>query len=130
MAFAAAFMLIGILTVMRVSLVKDWQKVVEPGTPNNFLINIAPPEVPAVEEFISKRTIATEPLFGIVRGKLITVNAESLAERTKRLGTYGSEAEREFNLSWSSRVPSHNRLKKGSWWQTHHKEARNLPGFR
>ena len=129
MAFAAAFMLIGILTVMRVSLVKDWQKVVEPGTPNNFLINIAPPEVPTVEEFMSKRTIATESLFGIVRGKLITVNEESLAERTKRLGTYGSEAEREFNLSWSNRVPSHNKLEKGSWVATHHQEARNLPGF-
>ena len=117
LAFAMAFMLIGVLAVMRISLVNDWQTVIKPGTPNNFLINIAPAEVDALKQFMTKRTIDPEPFSGMVRGKLVSVNGESLIERTKRLGTYNSEAEREFNLSWSKKLPAHNLLKTGTWWQ-------------
>ena len=117
LAFAMTFMLIGVLAVMRISLVNDWQTVIKPGTPNNFLINIAPAEVDALQQFMTKRTIRPEPFSGMVRGKLVRVNGESLIERTKRLGTYSSEAEREFNLSWSSKLPTHNLLEAGTWWQ-------------
>ena len=116
LAFTMALMLFGILLVLRVSFVNDWQTRVAPDTPNHFLINIAPSEVAQLEEFFHTNQIEPVPFAGMVRGKLVRVDGEPLVERTKRLGTYDSEAEREFNLGWSDSLPQHNQLATGSWW--------------
>ena len=116
LAFSLALMLFGILLVLRTSFVSEWQSRIAPGTPNNFLINIAPVEVRQVEEFFRFNEVEPVPFAGMVRGKLTTVDGENLVARTRRLGTYNSEAEREFNLGWSDSLPEHNELVAGSWW--------------
>ena len=116
LAFTMALMLLGILLVLRISFITDLQQQVAPGTPNNFLINIAPSEVAPLQDFFHSHQVAAVPFAGMVRGKLMKVDGESLVARTKRLGTYSSEAEREFNLGWSKSLPSHNELAAGSWW--------------
>ena len=116
LAFSLALMLFGILLVLRISFVSEWQSRIAPDTPNNFLINIAPSEVSQVEEFFHRNQLDPIPFAGMVRGKLTTIEGEPLVERTKRLGTYSSEAEREFNLGWGDTLPEHNQLTHGSWW--------------
>lgn len=116
LAFTMALMLFGILLVLRLSFINDLQQQVAPGTPNNFLINIAPNELSSLQDFFRARQVEAVPFAGMVRGKLMKVDGESLVARTKRLGTYSSEAEREFNLGWSDSLPGHNELVAGSWW--------------
>ena len=123
LAFAAAFMLIGILSIMRVSFINDWQKTVEPGTPNYFLVNIQPDQVDGLKQRMAQNEIEEGVFAGIVRGKLVKVDGEGLRERTQRLGTYDDEAEREFNLGWSDTLPEHNKMVAGEWW------SQNAPAY-
>lgn len=116
LSFAAAFMLIGILSIMRVSFINDWQDNIDPTTPNYFLVNIGPDKLQPVRDLLTENQVEEGVFAGMVRGKLIRVDGEGLAERTKRLGTHSDEAEREFNLGWSDDLPEHNQLIEGQWW--------------
>ena len=117
LSFAAAFMLIGVLTIMRLSFISDWQNDIQPDTPNYFLVNIAPNKVEGIQNLLDENNVKQGVFAGMVRGKLTHVEDEPLIERTKRLGTYDNEAEREFNLGWGDELPEHNQLIEGSWWQ-------------
>ena len=116
LSFSTAFMLIGILTIMRISFISDWQSNVKPDTPNYFLVNIGPDQLQPVRDLLRDNDIQEGIFSGMVRGKLTKVDGEDLIERTRRLGTYSDEAEREFNLGWSRDFPDHNQLIEGEWW--------------
>ena len=116
LSFTTAFMLIGTLAIMRISLINDWQDNIQPTTPNYFLINIQPEQVTPVRDLLANNDLEEGVFAGLVRGKLTKVDGEDLVTRTKRLGTYDNEAEREFNLGWGDENPEHNQLVEGSWW--------------
>lgn len=117
LSFAAAFMLVGVLSIMRLSFINDWQNNIEPTTPNYFLVNIGPNKLEAIQQLLQDNNIKQGIFSGMVRGKMTKVDNEPLVERAKRLGTYDNEAEREYNLGWEDELPLHNQLIAGQWWK-------------
>ena len=111
--FALVIMLLLIAVLVRTSLVEEWQTQLPPGTPNHFLLNIAPAEVGAVRRALQDRALLTEPLYAVVRGRLTHINDEPLAVSDDR---QSPRREREINLTWSAAVPPGNALVAGSWW--------------
>ncbi len=116
LSFAIAFMLIGVLAIMRISLINDWQTNINPTTPNYFLVNIGPDKVKPLKDLLEDNNLEEGIFAGMVRGKLTKVDGEKLSDRTNHLGTYDDEAHREFNLGWSDEQPKHNQLIEGDWW--------------
>lgn len=105
-----------LLTLVRTDLLNAWENRLPPGTPNYFLINIQPDEVPALGDFLRERAMVATRLYPMVRGRLIRVNDQEIIPgryeepRAQRL------AGREFNLSWADRMQTDNRLVAGEWW--------------
>ncbi len=104
------------LTLIRTDLLDAWQKSLLPDAPNRFIVNIQPDQVQPLNAFFGVRGIAQPPVFPMVRGRLIRINgrgvssADYLDDRAKRL------TDREFNLSWATRMQTDNRIVAGEWW--------------
>jgi putative ABC transport system permease protein len=111
--FSMAIMLLLILILVRTSLIEEWQMQLPEGTPNHFLVNVAPYEVDQVRQALEDEGILSQPLFPMVRGRMIRINDEALGRSDD---PSVGRRERETNLTWSREIPSGNELTAGEWW--------------
>ncbi len=115
-AFSLGMLMLLLLTVVRGDLMQSWQSTLPAEAPNRFVINIQPDQVQPLQGFFHDRHISPPALYPMVRGRLLAVNGKPVAngdypdERAQRL------VEREFNLSWSDRLPGDNQIVAGRWW--------------
>ncbi|MEM0954944.1 MAG: FtsX-like permease family protein [Pseudomonadota bacterium] len=118
--FSLAIMLLLILVLVRTSLLEEWQMQLPEGTPNHFLLNIAPEDVNAVREMLADETVLSEPLYPMIRGRVVAINGDELGR-----GDDAGEGprERESNLTWSTALPPGNILVDGDWWAPDSREA-------
>ncbi|HEX8962130.1 MAG TPA: FtsX-like permease family protein [Rhodocyclaceae bacterium] len=104
-----------LLTVARGDLLDSWRSKVPADAPNRFLINVQPEQRQAVSDFLAAHGVAEPALEPMVRGRLVARNGQPVGpqsyaeERAQRL------VEREFNLSWSARLPPGNQVVAGRW---------------
>src|SRR5690606_27093087 len=115
--FAMAIMLLLMLALVRTSLIDDWSKQLPPGTPNHFLINIAPPQVAEIQQFLRARNLEAAGFYPMVRGRLITHNAAPVVQQASKESDRDPAVDRELNLSWSEQLPEGNTLTAGQWWR-------------
>ncbi|OHC64937.1 MAG: ABC transporter permease [Rhodocyclales bacterium RIFCSPLOWO2_02_FULL_63_24] len=107
-----------LLTVARGDLLDSWLARVPADAPNRFAINIQPDQRVAIADFFKARGLAAPELEPMVRGRLVQVNAQPVGpesyadDRAQRL------VDREFNLSWSARLPTGNTVSGGRWHGT------------
>ncbi len=118
--FSMAIMLLLILLLVRTSLIEEWQMQLPEGTPNHFLLNIAPHEVNDVREALTRKAVLSQPLYPMIRGRMIEINDEALGRSDD---PSVGRREREANLSWSNDLPDDNRLVAGEWWEPDTNEA-------
>ncbi len=118
--FAVAIMMLLVLTMVRTSLVDQWQAQIPPGTPNHFMLNLAPEEVAAMTQFLAQRAIEREPLYPMTRGRVMAVDGEPLADGEK---PSEERRQREANFTWSDTLPPENTLLAGLWWPADTSEA-------
>ena len=104
-----------LLTVARGDLLDSWLARVPANAPNRFAINIQPDQRVAIADFFTARGLPVPELEPMVRGRLILVNGQAVGpesyadDRAQRL------VDREFNLSWSARLPAGNTVSGGRW---------------
>jgi putative ABC transport system permease protein len=104
-----------LLTVARGDLLDSWLARVPADAPNRFAINIQPDQRVAIADFFKARGLAVPELEPMVRGRLVQVNGQAVGpesyadDRAQRL------VDREFNLSWSARLPAGNTVSGGRW---------------
>jgi len=112
LVFALSLMLALVMVLVRGALIDDWQRELPPRTPNHFLVNIAPSQVEALEQFLAARGITHAGLYPMVPGRIAAVNgAPPRLEDGEELNL-----DREFNLTWSDTLPTENRIAAGRWW--------------
>jgi putative ABC transport system permease protein len=105
-----------LLTVVRGDLLRNWRASLPPDAPNQFLVNVLPEQVDDAHAWLASTLRVDAQFKPMVRGRLVEVNGQALDTsryddpRARRL------AEREFNLSWTDRVPPGNRVVKGRFW--------------
>ncbi|MHA7880890.1 MAG: ABC transporter permease [Saccharospirillum sp.] len=117
MVFSIALMLLFVLTLLRSSLIGEWQQQLPEGTPNHFAFNIFESERAGYEAFLTQNQVPGEPFYPMIRGRLATINDESLADRLQRLQPEGDDFRRELNLTWSNQLADDNEVVQGQWWQ-------------
>jgi putative ABC transport system permease protein len=115
-AFGLGIMALLILGIVRIDLLHAWQANLPAAAPNQFLINVQADEVEPLGALLRAGGVSLTGFYPMVRGRLVAINnravrPEDFAEaRARRL------IEREFNLSWTARLPEDNRIVAGRWW--------------
>lgn len=113
--FAMAIMLMLLLSVVRSSLIGQWQSQLPADAPNHFLLNLAPEERPSLEGFFDNHDIASETLYPMTRGRVVSVNEAELP-KWQEVEAEGAPRQREANFTWSDQLPRGNVLLAGDWW--------------
>lgn len=115
-SLSVGLMVLILLTGFRQDLLVNWQNSIPPQAPNRFLINIQADQLLPLQEFFLQNGLAEPELYPMIRARLTHINGKKINldhydnPRTKHL------LRREFNLSWSQDIPSHNEVVAGQWW--------------
>ena len=110
-------MAILLLAFVRNDLLKNWQTSLPLDAPNRFVINIQSEQIAGINELLTSSSIQHADIFPMVRARLEAINgkpvnaADYSDDRAKRM------VEREFNLSWATRMQADNELVAGQWWR-------------
>jgi len=118
--FAMAIMLVMVLILVRTSLIDEWRSQLPENAPDHFMVNIAPEEVQGIDQMLRRAHIRSEPLYPMIRGRVMSVNGVDLPEREEQ---QEGPRQRETNFTWSDSIPSDNKLVEGQWWVPGSSEA-------
>ncbi len=125
-ALGVGILVLLVLTFVRTDLLSTWQTQLPPDAPNFFLLNVQPHEVEDVRHHLSQHGLSPPDLYPMARGRLSQINGRPVAAaqyadpRARQLAT------RDFNLSWSERLPAGNQVVQGQWWT---EAKRRTPAF-
>lgn len=123
--FATAIMLLLTLTIVRTSLIDEWQLQLPEDAPNHFLVNIPPHDVEAVQQMLDEKQLEREQLYPMVRGRLTGINgSEPTEEQRSANGVFNREA----NLTWTDTLAEDNRIVAGKWWDSWQRSEDGVPG--
>lgn len=116
MIFAMALMLLFLLTLLRTSLLNEWQQQLPVGTPNHFAFNIFEQEKAPIEAYFAEHDIESTPFYPMMRGRLVEIDGESMSDRLARLRPDGDDYRRELNNTWSLELADNNDVVEGEWF--------------
>lgn len=143
-SFTIAIKLLLLITVMKSSLLSEWQAQFPPETPNHYLMNITKEQVAPLEAFVEKENVANQGFYAIYRGRLSAINGENTEtfedreQAIKEIRETGEEDKnarnnkdgkkdenergregmgRELGLTWQHKLPAENTIVDGTWWQ-------------
>jgi len=114
-ALSVGLMALMLLTVTRGDLLDSWQRATPADAPNRFVINVQPDQRAELASMLRDGGIAQADLYPMIRGRLIRVNGSAVDpsqfsdERARRM------LDREFNLSYMTRMQEHNEQVLGRW---------------
>ncbi len=114
-ALSVGLLALVLLVLLRTDLIDSWRQSTPPDAPNRFVINVQPDQAEAFQATLRAAGVSRFDWYPMIRGRLVAINGRAVSvdsvkgERAKRL------VEREFNLSYTSELPSHNELTAGRW---------------
>jgi len=114
--FGIAIMLMLVLIMIRTSLIGQWQAQLPEGTPDHFMLNIAPDQRAALGADLERLNIVNQPLYPMARGRIMAVNGAPLAEDRDDLNAENGR-QREANFTHSLLPPEDTDVIQGQWWQ-------------
>ena len=117
-AFGLGLMVLMLLTLVRNDLMDTWRDSLPADSPNQFLINIQPFEVPQMQEFLRSRDMEVPRFVPMVRARMNAINGEDVDQITFEDPQGERWARRESNLSFAEEMQIGNELVEGEWWQT------------
>ncbi|WP_233883712.1 ABC transporter permease [Paraburkholderia flagellata] len=118
-ALAIGLMCLLLIAMTRNDLVEGWRKSTPPDAPNEFLIDIQPDQRDAVAAWLRTHGIAgaaDSDLQPMVRGRLISINGKPVNPDSYKSEDARRLVDREFNLSYTTKLPDDNRIEAGTWY--------------
>jgi putative ABC transport system permease protein len=104
-----------LLVLLRTDLIASWRQATPQDAPDRFVINVQPDQAQAFLAHLHSAGVRSPDWYPMVRGRLVAVNGREVhtndyeSERAQRL------VDREFNLSYTDRLPTHNPVLAGAW---------------
>ncbi len=104
-----------LLSFTRGDLLATWRSKTPPDAPNRFIVGIQPEQREPLAALFDESRIAAPATYPMVRGRYVALNGspvdtDAFKDRERRL------VEREFNLSFMTERPAHNRVAGGAWF--------------
>ena len=121
--FGLTLMAMLLIGVVRGDLMQAWEMTIPSNAPNRFLVNVRPDQVDGVQQTLQRELGFEDRLYPVTRGRLVSVNGESAAERYADQADAEGFLRHDFNLSYSPDAPAHNTLIEGQWWAPNTTEA-------
>ena len=138
-SFTIAIKLLLLITVMKSSILSEWEQQFPEGTPNHYLINISEEQIAPLKQFVEQHDIANQGFYHVYRGRLSAINGIKTVDEEKDDSQEPSEATsaskekqatkkaeqqksrqgmgRELGLTWRTELPEENEIIAGQWWQ-------------
>lgn len=113
MVFAIAIMLLLTLSIVRTSLLDDWQRQLPVNAPNHSLYNIPPAALADVKAILQQQQIQDAAIYPTVLGRLVAIKGEAPSEAL--VETSGT-LRRELGLTQAVALASDNKIIAGQWW--------------
>ncbi len=114
-ALSVGLLALVLLVLLRTDLIASWRNATPPDAPDRFVINIQPDQGQAFRAALKEGGVSEFDWYPMIRGRLVTINGQTVdpdsfaTDRAQRL------VEREFNLSHSATLPPHNPVSAGRW---------------
>jgi putative ABC transport system permease protein len=114
-SLAVGLLALMLLVLLRTDLVSAWQQATPADAPNRFVINIQPDQEMAFQGALARAGVQHYDWYPMIRARLVSVNGKAVTpqdfaeERARRL------VDREFNVSYSAKLPVNNPLVQGRW---------------
>ncbi|GHF93597.1 ABC transporter permease [Thalassotalea marina] len=130
-SFTIAIKLLLLITVMKSSIMEEWQAQFPEDTPNQYLVNISQDQIEPLKQFTVENDIPHRGFFAVYRGRLSAINGEKTVrvqdenndgEKSAESENEGEQQEgrrgmgRELGLTWMEVLPEQNKILKGQWW--------------
>lgn len=116
-AFGLGITLLLALAILRSDLVTDWRASLPRDVPNYFFVNIAPEQRDEFQRSLREQGAKLERMLPMVRGRLSSIDGNSLQSMHFDTPRGRDFAEREQNLTWAAELGPDNRIVAGRWWQ-------------
>jgi len=132
-SFTIAIQLLLLITVMKSSIIEEWQSQFPENTPNHYLLNITADEVAPLKALTEKLAIDNQGFYSIFLGRLSAINDEKTVKVDNKKNSDESDSDkadknedkpkgrkgagRELSLTWQSQLPIENEIVEGQWWQ-------------
>ena len=117
-ALGIGLMCLLLIAMTRSDLIAGWRQSTPPDAPNQFLIDIQPDQRAGVTDYLKQHGQADAALSPMVRGRLIAVNGKPVSPDNYEKADAKRLVDREFNLSYTTELPSDNRVVGGAWYGT------------
>lgn len=114
--FSVALMLLFTLTMIRTSLLSEWESQLPEGAPNHFVYNVFEEDLDQVDQWLGQYAENESPAYPLTRGRLIEARGIDMDTLTEDLPDR-SDFVRELNMTWSPEYGSDNVIVAGEWWQ-------------
>ena len=114
-SLSVGLLALALLVLLRTDLIGSWRQATPKDAPDRFVINVQPDQAQAFLAHLQAAGVRSPDWYPMVRGRLVAINGREVrasdysAERARRL------VDREFNLSYTDRLPAHNPLLAGRW---------------
>jgi putative ABC transport system permease protein len=117
-ALGVGVMLILTVFLMQSAIVREMRSEVAPGTPNVFLIDIAPEEIAGVKSLLARQpgsggALETIP---VISSRMVSVDGVSV--ENLKVQNYPKHLLRSVSLTWADAAPEGTKIVKGKWWAT------------
>ncbi len=112
--FGVGLSVLFLLVLVRGDLLAGWQQNLATDAPNRFVINIAPDQTEAVDNYLRDAGFGQPEIFPMVRARLVSLNNQPLNGDEEEAAEF---LQRELNLSWQWQMKPDNKLLSGRWWQ-------------
>jgi putative ABC transport system permease protein len=117
LAFSLTFGAILLSVILSQDLIKDWQQQLPKDNPNHFALNLFPNDLKTFNKDLLNEHITPQPLYPIVKGRLIKVNGENVHQQVTKDSQGQRAVQRDLSLTYSLTLPENNTLSKGDWWE-------------
>jgi len=114
-ALGIALMALVTILLLRQDLLSAWQGSVPVDAPNRFMINIQSNQKAEIQKSLIDAGISSPDFYPMVRGRLIGINNRAVLPNDYAEDNARRLIDREFNLSYTDRLPLGNRIVSGDW---------------
>ena len=115
-ALSIGLMCLLLIAMTRNDLVNGWRKSTPPDAPNEFIIDIQPDQRAAITQYLTTYGWPDATLSPMVRGRLVAINGKAVNPDSYKSEDARRLVDREFNLSYTTTLPSDNRIAAGEWY--------------
>jgi len=105
-----------LLTLVRNDLMDTWRQSLPADSPNQFMINIQPSEVPEMQRYLVEQNMEVPEFVPLVRARMTTINGQDVNQISFENPQGERWAKRESNLSFGEHMQTGNELTEGRWW--------------